>query len=228
MTIKTSPSLLACNFLELGNEVRRAESAGCDMLHCDVMDGIYVPNISFGFSIIEQMSKITDLPLDVHMMTAAPQKYLEVLKKSGAASVTIHTDIMPETHLIQTLKEIRALGMKAAVSVKPKEPAEKVFPFAEYCDMILVMTVEPGFGGQKFMEDMLPKIRAIRDWCNEHCPDMDIQVDGGIGEQSIPMAAAAGANVFVIGTASFKAPDMKEAIASLSEKAKLSFVKSYN
>lgn len=224
MTIKTSPSLLACNFLEIGNEVKRAEASGCDMLHCDVMDGIYVPNISFGFPVIEQISKITTLPLDVHMMTVCPQKYLEKLKQCGASSVTLHTDIMPEEHLIHYLEEMKSLGMKAAVALKPDVKAEIAYPFVPYCDMILVMTVEPGFGGQRFMENMLPKIRQIRDYCNIHKPEMDIQVDGGIGEQSIPLAAEAGANVFVIGTASFKAPDMKAALASLSASAREHFV----
>jgi len=225
MTIKTSPSILACNFLELEKEMKRAEAAGATMLHCDVMDGVYVPNMSFGFSIIEAISTITDLPLDVHMMTVCPQKYLKELAKAGASIVTVHADIMPEFQLAATLREIKALGMKAAVSVKPKEPAETVFPFVDLCDMILVMTVEPGFGGQKFMADMMPKVRAIRDYCNIHKPDMDIQVDGGIGEQSISLAAEAGANVFVIGTASFRAPDMKVALDSMTAKATAAFVK---
>ncbi len=225
MTIKTSPSILACNFLELEKEIKKAEAAGCTMLHCDVMDGVYVPNMSFGFSIIEAINTITDLPLDVHMMTVCPQKYLGELKKAGADMVTVHCDIMPQFQLAETLREIRRLGMKAAVSVKPKEAAETVFPFVDLCDMILVMTVEPGFGGQKFMADMMPKIRAIRDYCTIHKPDMDIQVDGGIGEGTIAEAARAGANVFVIGTASFRAPDMKEALESMTAKAQSAFVK---
>ncbi|MBE6598877.1 MAG: ribulose-phosphate 3-epimerase [Ruminococcaceae bacterium] len=225
MTIKTSPSILACNFLELEKEIKKAEAAGSTMLHCDVMDGVYVPNMSFGFSIIGAINTITDLPLDVHMMTVVPQKYLAELKKAGADMVTVHCDIMPEFQLAETLREIRRLGMKAAVSVKPKEPAETVFPFVDLCDMILIMTVEPGFGGQKFMADMMPKVRAIRDYCNIHKPDMDIQVDGGIGEGTIAQAAEAGANVFVIGTASFGAPDMGEALRSMTKKAEDAFVK---
>lgn len=216
MKIKTSPSLLACDFLHLENEVRRAEEAGSDMLHCDIMDGIYVPNISFGFDIVSKIRKVTSLPLDVHMMTAAPQKYIDVLKNAGADSVTLHTDVMPAEELVDTLKYIKSLGMKAAVSLKPKCPAEDCFEFVPYCDMILIMTVEPGFGGQKFMEDMLPKISAVRAYLDENKPECDIQVDGGIGNDSMPKAARAGANVFVIGTASFRADNMKDALSELT------------
>jgi len=219
MKIKTSPSLLAADFLHLENEVKRAEEAGSDMLHCDIMDGIYVPNISFGFDIVSKIRKVTTLPLDVHMMTAAPQKYIDVLKKAGADSVTLHTDVMPKDELIKTLEYIRSLGMGAAVSLRPKCPAEDCFDFVPYCDMILVMTVEPGFGGQSFMEDMMPKVSAIRAYLDEHKPECDIQVDGGIAAGTIAKAAAAGANVFVIGTASFRADDMKEALTSLTNLA---------
>lgn len=212
MNLKTSPSLLAADFLHLEQEIKRAEESGADMLHCDIMDGIYVPNISFGFSILSQIRSITSLPLDVHMMTAAPQKYIDVLKKSGANSITLHSDVMSKEELIETLKYIKSLGMGAAVSLKPKCPAEDVYDFVPYCDMVLVMTVEPGFGGQRFMEDMLPKIENVRAYLDEHKPECDIQVDGGIGNDSIAKASRAGANIFVIGTASFGAPDMKAAL----------------
>ncbi len=215
MKIKTSPSLLACDFLHLADEVKRAEESDCDMLHCDVMDGMYVPNISFGFDIIKKIHSITTLPLDVHMMTAAPQKYIDVLHDAGAASITIHHDVMPKEELVGTLEYIRSLGMKAAVSLKPAYPAADAFDFVPYCDMILVMTVEPGFGGQKFMDSMLPKIREIREYLDKNKPECDIEVDGGIGEFSIADRARAGANVFVIGTASFRAEDMKGALDKL-------------
>lgn len=215
MKLKTSPSLLAADFLHLEQEVKRAENSGADMLHCDIMDGIYVPNISFGFSILSQIRSITNLPLDVHMMTAAPQKYIDVLKKSGADSITLHSDVMEHDELIETLKYIKSLGMCAAVSLKPQFPAEDVYDFIPYCDMVLVMTVEPGFGGQKFMEDMLPKIEKIRAYLDEYKPDCEIQVDGGIGNDSIAKASRAGANIFVIGTASFGAPDMNVALNEL-------------
>lgn len=214
MKIKTSPSLLAADFLHLEQEIKRAEEAGADTLHCDIMDGIYVPNISFGFSILSQIRSITSLPLDVHMMTAAPQKYIDVLKKSGADSITLHSDVMEREELIETLKYIKSLGMGAAVSLKPKCPAEDIYDFVPYCDMVLIMTVEPGFGGQKFMEDMLPKIEKVRAYLDEYKPECEIQVDGGMGNDSIPKASRAGANIFVIGTASFGAQDMKNALDS--------------
>ena len=212
MLMKTSPSLLAADFLHLADEVRRAEEAGADRLHCDVMDGVYVPNISFGFDIIRRVGTITNLPLDVHMMTACPQKYLTVLKEAGAASVTLHSDVLPEDELIAALSEIRELGMQAAVSLRPKCPAEDILPFIPYIDMVLIMTVEPGFGGQKFMADMMPKVSAIRRMLNEQKPDVSIQVDGGVSASTIAQCAAAGADDFVIGTASFRAPDMKAAL----------------
>ncbi len=212
MKIKIAPSVLAADFLHLEEELKRTEDAGADMLHCDIMDGIYVPNMSFGFGIIEQMHSATKLPLDVHMMTAKPQNYIDVLKKSGAASVTFHTDVMDEEGTVETLKKIRELGMKAAISVKPKQGADEAIKYAKYCDMILVMTVEPGFGGQKFMADMLPKIKAIREYIDANGLDCEIQVDGGIGRDTIAGCAAAGATNFVIGTASYRAPDMKAAL----------------
>ncbi len=220
MKIKIAPSVLAADFTKLGDEIRRTENAGADMLHCDVMDGIYVPNMSFGFGIIEQMHKISSLPLDVHMMTAKPEKYIDVLKKSGAASVTVHSDVMPESELFETLKHIKETGMSAAVALKPRCPAEDAFKYVEYCDMVLVMTVEPGFGGQKFMADMLPKVKKIREYLDANKPECEIQVDGGIGRDTIAACAEAGANNFVIGTASYKAPDMKVALDEYKALAK--------
>lgn len=222
MKIKTSPSILAADFLHLADEIKRAENAGADMLHCDVMDGVYVPNMSFGFGIISQINKITSLPLDVHMMTSCPEKYIDVLKKSGASSITLHSEILPKEEMISTLKYIKSLGMNAAISLKPKYPAADVFDFVPYVDMILIMTVEPGFGGQKFMSDMVPKIKKIREYLDLHKPECSIQVDGGIGKDTIEECARAGADNFVVGTASFGVPDMKAAITTfvaLAEKA---------
>lgn len=222
--MKTAPSILACDFLHLQDEMIRAEKAGADWLHCDVMDGVYVPNISFGFDIIKKIHSITNLPLDVHMMTSVPEKYLEVLKDAGTFSVTLHNDVMETNKLIKTLEEIKSLGMKTAVALKPRVSAEEVEALIPLCNMILVMTVEPGFGGQKFMEDMLPKISAIRNMAEKTNPDLDIQVDGGIGSATIGACAKAGANVFVVGTASFRAPDMKTALSdmkSIAEQAVL-------
>ena len=214
-----SPSLLAADFLSLGKEIKKAEKSGADMLHCDVMDGVYVPNISFGFDIISKIHGITKLPLDVHMMTCCPEKYLDVLKKSGAYIVTVHSDYSDPETVTETLKNIREMGMKPAVSLKPRCPAEDVLRYLDYSDMVLVMTVEPGFGGQSFMTDMLPKIRKIREYITEKNLYCDIEVDGGIGPKTIESCAEAGANVFVVGTASFGAEDMKEAVKLMRNKA---------
>lgn len=220
MKMLTSPSLLACDFLHLSDEVRRAADSGADWLHCDVMDGMFVPNISFGFDIIRRIRTVTDLPLDVHMMTSAPEKYLETLRDIGASIVTIHNDIgLSDDALIEVCRQIHALGMKAAIALRPRIPAETVFPLLPYLDMVLVMTVEPGFGGQKFMEDMLPKIAAIRREADRRGQALDIQVDGGINASTAAKTAQAGANVFVVGTASFGAPDMGAALTELKASA---------
>jgi len=211
----TAPSLLACDFLHLEDEVIRAEKSGSDWLHLDVMDGVYVPNLSFGFDIISKLRTVSNLYFDVHMMTVCPEKYLEVLKKAGASSVNIHSDVLSKEKTIETLKAIKALGMDAAVALKPKVAAEEIAGFIPYCDMVLVMTVEPGFGGQKFMADMMPKVKAIREMANAVKPDLNIQVDGGVSAANIAQCAEAGANVFVVGTSSFRAPDMQAALAEM-------------
>ena len=211
----TAPSLLACDFLHLEDEVIRAEKSGSDWLHLDVMDGVYVPNLSFGFDIISKLRTVSNLYFDVHMMTVCPEKYLEVLKKAGASSVNIHSDVLPKEKTIETLKAIKALGMDAAVALKPKVAAEEIADFIPYCDMVLVMTVEPGFGGQKFMADMMPKVKAIREMANAVKPELNIQVDGGVSAANIARCAEAGANVFVVGTSSFRAPDMQAALAEM-------------
>ena len=211
-----APSILACDMTRLGDEMKRAEASGADWLHADVMDGVYVPNISFGFDFIAAMRRSSSLPIDVHMMTICPGKYVKELKECGAASVTVHHDIGTVDEVVKVLKDIKEAGMRAAIALRPKLPAKDIIPFLPYIDMALVMTVEPGFGGQSFMEDMLPKIREIR----ELAPELDIQVDGGIKAATASLCAGAGANVFVVGTASFRAPDMKEAIDEIRAKAR--------
>ena len=210
-----SPSILAADFLHLEEEIKLTAYAGADMIHCDIMDGVYVPNISFGFSIVKQVNSITDLPLDVHMMTACPEKYLEVLKDAGADYVTVHSDYADQSTVLDCVKKIRALGMKAGVSLKPKCPWTDILPYFDYVDLVLVMTVEPGFGGQKFMADMMPKVTALREYIDAHNPDVLLEVDGGIGEKTVSVAAEAGADTFVAGTAFYKAASVKGECAEL-------------
>lgn len=221
--IRICPSVLACDMLHLEDEIKRAEAAGADILHLDVMDGVYVPNISFGFDIIRRIGTITDLPLDCHMMTVCPGKYLEVLRRAGAAGVTIHLGLYSDSETAAILREIHDLGMLAAVSVKPGEDASLIAPYAELIDMALVMTVEPGFGGQKFMEHTLPKIREIKHIVRAVGRDIPVQTDGGIDAVTVSLAAEAGSSMFVVGTASFGAPDMARAVADIRSAAEAAY-----
>ncbi|MBQ3792067.1 MAG: ribulose-phosphate 3-epimerase [Clostridia bacterium] len=214
MTVKIAPSILACDFLHLEEEIRRAEEAGADLIHCDVMDGIYVPNISFGFDIIGKIRKITSLPLDVHMMTVQPEKYLTVLRDIGADSVTVHHDNR-DGHPEITLREIRSLGMKCGLSISPEIPAETVFPYLKESDMILIMSVHPGFGGQKFMPECSEKIRVIKAEMKRKRIRIPVEIDGGINGETAAKAVSDGADILVVGSASFGSPDMKKIIKDM-------------
>ena len=216
MKILTSPSLFASDLLNIASEVKRTEEAGADMIHFDVMDGIYVPNISIGFEILKAVRKITDLPIDCHMMTVKPEKYIETLANAGADIITVHNDIADEASIIEMIEEIHNYGLMAAVALKPRVPAEAVLPFIDHVDMILVMTVEPGFSGQSFM-DMSDKIRKVKSYIGER--SVSIQVDGGINADTAAVCAAAGANVFVVGSASYKAESMKDALSRVKTSA---------
>lgn len=214
-----SPSVLAADMLRLGEEITRSENAGADMHHLDIMDGEYVPNISFGFDVIRSIKKISSIPLDVHMMISCPWKYISQLKSAGADIVTVHLDQTDREGTLKMLKDISSSGMKACISVKPKESAELILPFIEYVDMVLIMTVEPGFGGQSFMDDMVSKIFRVKEMISLSKKSIDIQVDGGINAVNAAKCAEAGANVFVAGSSLFRAENMEEAMRVMREEA---------
>ena len=204
---KLSPSILAADFVNLERDIRALKTAGADYVHVDVMDGLFVPNISIGIPVVAAIRGITDLPLDVHLMIDRPIRYVERFCKAGADILTVHVEADTEENTRHALEIIRDLGVRPAICVKPKTPAEAVLPFIDLCSLILVMTVEPGFGGQSFMADMMPKVEKIRAYINEKNPACELEVDGGVDEQTAEVCKAAGANVLVAGSAYFKAAD---------------------
>lgn len=219
--IKIAPSMLSCDFARFGEETARMENEGADLIHMDVMDAHFVPNLTFGAPIIKKMRSYSKLPFDVHLMISDPLKYAEDFAKAGADIITFH--IESDSPVKETIEKIRSLGVKAALSVKPKTPVEEVFPYLDSLDMVLIMTVEPGFGGQSFMEDMMPKVRALREEITRRGLEIDIQVDGGISDKTIATAAKNGANVFVAGSALFGAPDSRAMMATLKKLAEDAF-----
>ena len=204
---KISPSILSADFVNLERDIRALTPAGADYVHVDVMDGIFVPNITIGIPVVAAIRKITELPLDVHLMIDRPLRYVDDFCKAGSDILTVHVEADTEENTLAALKRIRALGVKPAISVKPKTPAEAVLPYLPYCDLILVMTVEPGFGGQAFMEDMMPKLKQIRAYIDEQNPTCELEVDGGINEKTALICRENGANVLVAGSAYFKSTD---------------------
>ena len=215
--IKVSPSILSADFVNLERDIRALSPAGADYVHVDVMDGLFVPNITIGIPVVAAIRRITGLPLDVHLMIDRPIRYVDDFCKAGSDILTVHVEADTEENTLSALKRIRENGVRAAISVKPKTPAETVLPFLPYCDLILVMTVEPGFGGQSFMEDMMPKLRKIRTFIDAQKPDCELEVDGGINEITARICRAHGANVLVAGSAYFKHPDKKEFIQRLKK-----------
>ena len=210
---KISPSVLASDLSNLASEVAEIAAAGADMVHLDVMDGVFVTNMSFGMPIIESLRKKSDMVFDVHLMITKPEKYAKRFIDAGADILTFHLEACEDSGAL--LDEIRANGVKSALSIKPATPAEAVFPYLEKCDMILVMTVEPGYGGQSFMPEMLEKVRKIRAEIERRGLDIDIQVDGGLNPETAKLAREAGANVIVAGSSVFKAQDRRAAIDAL-------------
>ena len=212
---KIAPSILSADFVNLERDVRDIGNNGADWVHVDVMDGMFVPNITIGIPVVKSLRRVTDLPLDVHLMIEKPVRYVEEFVKAGADWLTIHIEADQPQNTLEALDRIRQMGCHPSICLKPRTPAEAAAPYLEKVDMILVMTVEPGFGGQSFMADMMPKVKALREIIDKEGLSVNIQVDGGIDKNTIGTAAEAGANIFVAGSALFKQEDYEKAVAEL-------------
>ncbi len=210
-----SPSMLSADYVNLERDIRKTQAAGCRWLHVDIMDGHFVPNISFGYSMVKALRPITDMVLDVHLMIDRPIRYVEEFCKAGADYLTIHVESDTEENTLAALDKIIAMGVKPGVVVKPKTPAEAVLPFLHKCDLVLVMTVEPGFGGQKFMADMMPKLNQLRQMIDQLKPGCHLEVDGGVDLNTAPICKENGADVLVAGSAFYRAEDKEAFVKAL-------------
>ncbi len=212
--VKIAPSILSADFSRMGEEVLSLEKSGADLVHCDVMDGVFVNNITFGIKMVEDLRKITKLPLDCHLMIVHPEKYVERFVKAGADIVTVHYEACQD-NLKEVLGLIKASGARCGAVINPDTPVEKIKEVVPLCDMVLVMSVFPGFGGQKFIPSALDKVRELRAMIDELGGRIDLQIDGGVTAENVEEIKAAGANVIVAGSAVFKAKDRGEMIAKL-------------
>lgn len=213
--IKIAPSILAADFAKLGQEVQDVEKAGADWIHIDVMDGHFVPNISMGAIVVDALRPLTKLPLDVHLMIENPDRYIEEFAKAGADYITVHVEACP--HLHRTIQLIRSFGVKPGVVLNPHTPVETIQHVLEDIDLVLFMTVNPGFGGQKFIHSVVPKVAQLAAMVKDRGLSVDIQIDGGINEETIVPCAQAGANVFVAGSAIFGKEDRKQALQAIKQ-----------
>jgi ribulose-phosphate 3-epimerase len=204
-----APSILSCDYMNMEKDFTACKENGVKWLHVDIMDGHFVPNLSFGYSLVKSMRPVTDLVLDVHLMIDTPIKYAENFCKAGADYLTIHVEADTPENIRKTLELIRSLGVKPGIVVKPKTPAEAIEEYLPLVDMVLVMTVEPGFGGQKFMADMMPKVKKLREMLDKVNPACHLEVDGGVDLNTVVTCKENGANVFVAGSAYFGAADKK-------------------
>ena len=210
---RIAPSILSADFSRLGEEIRAAEAAGGDWIHIDVMDGHFVPNLTVGPLVVAAVKEVASSPLDVHLMIEQPDRYLESFVEAGASTVGVHVEAC--RHLHRTLERIRVLGARACVALNPATPAAQIEPVLPDVDQVLVMTVNPGFGGQRFIERTLPKIREIRTWIDEQELPVDLVIDGGVGPDTVEAAARAGARVFVMGSAFFGSSDYKAVVETI-------------
>lgn len=212
-----APSILAADFANLQRDIENIAENGSDWVHVDVMDGLFVPNISIGLPVVQAIRPVTRLPLDVHLMIEKPIRYVERFVKAGADIVTIHLEADQPQNTLEALDKIHALGTKAGIVLKPKTPAEAALPYLKKCDVVLVMTVEPGFGGQKFMADMMPKLRALKALLARENPGCLLEVDGGVDETTCVLCKENGADVLVAGSAYFKAADRKGFVQTIQK-----------
>ena len=212
--IKIAPSILSADFSKMGEEIRSLQASGADVIHCDVMDGVFVNNITFGIKMVEDLRKITTLPLDCHLMIVHPEKYVERFAKAGADIITVHYEACQD-NLKEVLSLIKSTGVKCGAVINPDTPVEKIADVIPMCDMVLVMSVFPGFGGQKFIPEALDKLRQVKAIADASGKEIDIEIDGGVGADNVALVKQAGANVIVAGSAVFKAQDRAEMIAKL-------------